>query len=283
MNIHTMKRPREDTNENRNDKRQTTLSSFVIKPKLPAYFHLHHSSKDDTFKATFTDVNHFSGTDNGFEAKIYWPCNDIPITLTTNIKNGTFEDQDVWQQKCKQLSSTITNDHKKHFEKLETMFLEAVGKRDSSTVLSTATAMACFERDWSGSPVNGLRRLLQIISALDIDKEDQSHYAVLVWLQCAETKGFMVSSNCVDYLLSYIEKISRQETVSNDVVSQSNIEPKRRPKPTLDRILLLRDKGAEIRDLLLAMYIRSEFLSSRQGEPMYDFDVDSKLSVLTVF
>jgi hypothetical protein len=260
-----MKRPREGTKENQNVKRQATLSSFVIKPKLPAYFHLNHSSKDDTFKATFDDVQHSSDATQGFEAKIYWQANDTQVTLTTNIRNGTFEDQDIWQKKCKQLSSSLAADEKKHFEKLETMFLEAVDKNDSPTALSAAAAMACFERDWSGSPVNGLRRFLHIISTLDIDKEDQTRYAVLVWLQCAETKGFMVTSDCIDYLLFYVEKVTHRKVVNSDVMSISDIAPKRQPKPTLDRILLLKDKSMDIRDLLLAMHIRSEFLSSRQG------------------
>ncbi|KAI8576409.1 hypothetical protein K450DRAFT_257148 [Umbelopsis ramanniana AG] len=261
-----MKRPREGAKENQNVKRQATLSSFVIKPKLPTYFHLDHSSKDNTFKATFADVHQSLNATQGFETKIYWQANDTQITLTTNIRNGTFEDQDTWQQKCERLSSSIAADEKKHFEKLETMFLEAVDRNDSSTTLSAAAAMACFERDWSGSPVNGLRRLLHIISTLDIDEEDQTRYAVLVWLQCAETKGFMTTSDCIDYLLFYVEKVSHRKAVNNGAILISDAAPKRQPKPTLDRILLLKDKGMGIRDFLLAMYIRSEFLSGRQGD-----------------
>jgi len=277
-----MKRPREGAKENQNVKRQATLSSFLIKPKLPAYFHLNHSSKENTFKATFADVHQSSSTTQGFEAKIYWQGNDTQITLTTNIRNGTFEDQDIWQQKCKLLSSSIRADEKKHFEKLETMFLEAVDKNDSSTAQSAAAAMACFERDWSGSPVNGLRRFLHIVSTLDIDKDNQTHYAVLVWLQCAETKGFMVTSDCVDYLLSYVEKVTHRKPIDNNVTSLPDAVPKRQPKPTLDRILLLKDKGIEIRDLLLAMHIRSEYLSSRQGELIQN-EAAPRVNVLTIF
>lgn len=276
-----MKRPREGAKENQNVKRQATLSSFIIKPKLPAFFHLNHSSKENTFKATFADDRQSTNTTQGFETKIYWQGKDTQITLTTNIRNGTFEDQDIWQQKCKLLSQSIQADEKKHFERLETMFLEAVDKNDSSTAQSAAAAMACFERDWSGSPVNGLRRFLNIVSTLDIGKDNQTHYAVLVWLQCAETKGFMVTSDCVDYLLSYVDKIIHRKPIDNNTISLSDDAPKRQPKPTLDRILLLKDKGIEIRDFLLAMHIRSEYLSSRQGE-LIKIGATSSVNVLTI-
>lgn len=261
-----MKRTRESAKENTNAKRQTTLASFVIKPRIPTYFHLHHSTKDNTFSATFTDVNPCSGTMDGFQVKIYWPGSDMEIMLSTNIRNGSFEDQDAWQQKCRSLSSSVASHDKKYYEKLETRLLDGIESRDTSIVISSAAAMVCFERDWSDSPVNGLRRLLHVISSVDIEKEDQKHYVVLVWLQCAETKGFMVTPSCVDYLLSYVEIITKRRMGQKEKVKNADAKSNRATKPTLDRILLLKDKNTEIRDLLLAMYIRSEYLSNRQGK-----------------
>lgn len=263
-----MKRTREKAKEkeNNNTKRQTTLGSFVIKPKFPTYFHLHHSTKDNTFNATFSNVNPCSGAAHTFQAKIHWPERDIQFVLSTNIRNGTFEDQDTWQQKCKYLSSSIPSKDKKHYEMLELRFLTGVEDHDTSAVISSAAAMACFERDWSGSTVNGLKRLLQVISSLNFDKEYQKHYPVLVWLQCAEAKGFMITPDCLDYLLSYVENVTQESNKQAEPSEKSNnAKVIGQTKPTLDRILLVKDKSVEVQDLLLAMYIRSEYLSDRQG------------------
>jgi hypothetical protein len=72
----------------------------------------------------------------------------MEIMLSTNIRNGSFEDQDAWQQKCRTLSSSIASQDKKYYEKLETRLLDGIERCDTSNVISSAAAMVCFERDW---------------------------------------------------------------------------------------------------------------------------------------
>ncbi|KAJ2961837.1 hypothetical protein NQZ79_g2940 [Umbelopsis isabellina] len=264
-----MKRTRESAKESDNAKRQTTLSSFIIKPRFPTRFYLHYGEKDNTFRASFMDSERCPDEHENFHTEIYWSGNELSTTtLCTNMRNGSFEDQDEWHDKCHVMSSATKNDTKiQHFEDFEAQLYDSLNAQDIHGVKANAAAMACFERDWSGSPVNGLRRLLQILSSIVPDEREGINYAVLVWLQCAETKGFMINSACLDYLISYAENIcSRPGYKGNKYVETLESKKLTSVKPTLSRILLLQDRSAELRDVLLAMYIRSEYLSSRQED-----------------
>ncbi|CAM0141272.1 unnamed protein product [Umbelopsis sp. WA50703] len=264
-----MKRTRESAKESDEAKRQTTLSSFIIKPRIPACFYLDYSREENTFRALFCEWGYGPDERQGFQAKIYWSGNEISIALCTNMCNGSFEDQDEWHDKCNAMSSSIKDDTKRqHFEDLELQFFDSLNTQDVDAAKASAAAMACFERDWSGSPVNGLRRFLQILTSLGPDERDSGglNYSVLVWLQCAEAKGFMINSACLDYLISYTVSACyghchTKYPFLGTLVSKTKVEI----KPTLNRILLLQNRNMELRDLLLAMYIRSEYLSSRQG------------------
>ncbi|KAG2177891.1 hypothetical protein INT43_003138 [Umbelopsis isabellina] len=263
-----MKRTRESAKESDNAKRQTTLSSFIVKPRFPTRFHLHYNEKDNTFRASFLDSERCPDEHENFHTKIYWSGNELPTTLSTNMRNGSFEDQDEWHDKCHSMCSAAKIDIKnQHFEDFEWQFYESLNAQDIHGVKANAAAMACFERDWSGSPVNGLRRFLQILSSIKPDERDGINYAELVWLQCAETKGFMINSTCLDFLITYVGKAcSRTGHKANKCVEELESKTMTRVKPTLSRILLLKDRSTEIRDVLLAIYLRSEYLSSRQED-----------------
>lgn len=263
-----MKRTRESAKESDNAKRQTTLSSFIVKPRFPTRFHLHYDEKDNTFRTSFIDSERCPDKHKDFHTKIYWSGNELSTTLSTNICNGSFEDQDEWHDKCHAMTSATKGDTKnQHFEDFESRFYDSLDAQDIHGVKTNAAAMACFERDWSGSPVNGLRRFLQILSSMKPDERDGITYAVLIWFQCAETKGFMINSACLDFLISYVEDFcSRTGQKATKHVEALESKTTTRVKPTLSRILLLKDKSTEFRDVLLAMYLRSEYLSSRQGK-----------------